>query len=160
MRKALATPTPRQRPIEGLKNPTPRPYLNPPSTSSCVRHAGGEAQVKNEGTLPAMLTWGMQDANVDAKEAAKKVDVFIKVRGCLVAGSPSDSESKPSCSNERECKPSVYSAPSVCAHTYECGAVSVANQATDRRRVKTTHDCKLKTNRPQKSPVVSIGRGF
>lgn len=26
-----------------------------------------------------MLTWGMQDANVDAKEAAKKVDVFIKV---------------------------------------------------------------------------------
>lgn len=27
-----------------------------------------------------MLTWGMQDANIDAKEAAKKVDVFIKVR--------------------------------------------------------------------------------
>lgn len=36
-------------------------------------------QVKNEGTLPAMLTWGMQDANIDAKEAAKKVDVFLKV---------------------------------------------------------------------------------
>lgn len=46
--------------------------------SSC--DARGDTQIKNEGTLPAMLTWGMQDANVDAKEAAKKVDVFIKVR--------------------------------------------------------------------------------
>lgn len=37
-------------------------------------------QVKNEGTLPAMLTWSMQDANIDAKEAAKKVDVALQVR--------------------------------------------------------------------------------
>lgn len=36
-------------------------------------------QVKNEGTLPAMLTWSMQDANIDAKEAAKKVDVSLQV---------------------------------------------------------------------------------
>ncbi|CAM9236760.1 unnamed protein product, partial [Laminaria digitata] len=36
-------------------------------------------KVKNEGTLPAMLTWSMQDANIDAKEAAKKVDVSLQV---------------------------------------------------------------------------------
>ena len=50
-------------------------------------------QVKNEGTLPAMLTWSMHDANIDAKEAAKKVNVSLQVsmgmsegmgRGCSV----------------------------------------------------------------------------
>lgn len=44
-------------------------------------HQQTQPQVKNEGTLPALLTWSMQDANVDAKEAAKKVDVFLKVGG-------------------------------------------------------------------------------
>lgn len=39
-----------------------------------------------------MLTWSMQDANVDAKEAAKKVDVFIKVRGAFGFGAVSDHE--------------------------------------------------------------------
>lgn len=31
-----------------------------------------------------MLTWSMQDANVDAKEAAKKVDVALQVRRSCV----------------------------------------------------------------------------
>lgn len=37
-------------------------------------------KVKNEGTEPALLTWYMQDADIDAEEAARKVDVTVEVR--------------------------------------------------------------------------------
>eukprot|EP00752_Nemacystus_decipiens_P011479 g10191.t1 len=63
----------------GLDLSGPEPLL---SFGEVFVHGGKTFRVikiKNEGTLPAMLTWGMQDANVDAKEAAKKVDVFIKL---------------------------------------------------------------------------------
>ena len=48
----------------------PLPLINP----------GQHAQVKNDGTLPALLTWSMHVAEIDAKEAARKVDVSIEAR--------------------------------------------------------------------------------
>eukprot|EP00903_Cladosiphon_okamuranus_P011029 g10416.t1 len=63
----------------GLDLSGPEPLL---SFGQVFVHGGKTFRVikiKNEGTLPAMLSWSLQDANVDAKEAAKKVDVFIKL---------------------------------------------------------------------------------
>lgn len=44
-------------------------------------------QVKNEGTQPAQLKWSMQDADADAKESSKAVDLSIEaslVLSCLL----------------------------------------------------------------------------
>ncbi|CAM9127662.1 unnamed protein product, partial [Choristocarpus tenellus] len=60
----------------GLDLSGPEPLL---SFGQVFVNGGKSTRVKNDGTLPALLTWSMHDANADAKEAHQFIKVSIKV---------------------------------------------------------------------------------